>query len=568
MYVMTLLSVGWDPVVSRMVTFSSGGRDFTVNQDQFGDNNGIRVDYTFVAGATTRTITIKPQDPGYTFHLYGLALRQAIMVTHTGNAGAGSLRDAATTAASRPGEDAIAFDSALSGATITLPSEIEVTDTSSVSVDAGMLSGRVTISQSGGHGHFRFGSGTRVSLRGLTFVKGIPTNGENGGSIFNFGALTLTDCTFSGNSAQSGGAIASVPLPPANNGSLTLTDCTFTANTAVEGAAISNYGPMTLTRCAFSGNSATANFSGLRGGAVFHQYGPLLITQCTFSGNYTKGKGGGIFISQINDADNSRNPATLIHCTFSGNTALEAGGGIYFHNFLGFMTLTDSIVSGNTSPAGDVGFRGTLVRSGTNIIQSAVAIENGVSSGSAALTGDPLLAPMGNYGGLTPTMALRPGSPARNAATGPAITADQRGFPLVGLPDIGACEAGTLTDCMAKLAETQPASVPAVRVGPDGDYDGDGASNLEECKALTDPLNAASVFRIVSAVRNGGTLFVTFTTVPGRKYTLEQSHNPVTGEWSSVGVPAIPGDGSNKLVLVQLPIPAASRWYYRVRATP
>ena len=63
----------------------------------------------------------------------------------------------------------------------------------------------------------------------------------------------------------------------------------------------------------------------------------------------------------------------------------------------------------------------------------------GTTTGTGNITtGDPLLAPLGDYGGPTQTMALQPGSPARNAATGRSTTADQRGFPIVGTPDIGA----------------------------------------------------------------------------------------------------------------------------------
>ena len=43
-------------------------------------------------------------------------------------------------------------------------------------------------------------------------------------------------------------------------------------------------------------------------------------------------------------------------------------------------------------------------------------------------------------------MALLPGSPARNAATGSTAIADQRGFLIVGTPDIGAYEAGTFSN--------------------------------------------------------------------------------------------------------------------------
>ena len=65
--------------------------------------------------------------------------------------------------------------------------------------------------------------------------------------------------------------------------------------------------------------------------------------------------------------------------------------------------------------------------------------------------------------GPTQTLALLPGSPARNAATvlSPAITSDQRGFPIVGVPGIGAYEAGTLgANFNACICETLPATTP------------------------------------------------------------------------------------------------------------
>ena len=57
---------------------------------------------------------------------------------------------------------------------------------------------------------------------------------------------------------------------------------------------------------------------------------------------------------------------------------------------------------------------------------------------------NPLLAPLNNYGGPTPTMALLPGSPAIDAGvTVPGVTTDQRGVPRPqgSAPDIGAFEA-------------------------------------------------------------------------------------------------------------------------------
>ncbi len=67
-------------------------------------------------------------------------------------------------------------------------------------------------------------------------------------------------------------------------------------------------------------------------------------------------------------------------------------------------------------------------------------------TGTAIYSGNPLLAPLDDYGGPTQTMALLPGSPAidagSNALIPTGITTDQRGEPRIvnGTVDIGAVE--------------------------------------------------------------------------------------------------------------------------------
>ena len=609
-YVCSFLSVGWEAAGGRPILFASGGVQRVVDQDQFGDNNGLRVDHIFVADAATRVITLTPQIPGTTFHLYALALREPILVSNTADAGTGSLRWALATAATQDGPDFIAFDPALSGQTITLLTEIAVTDQGEVTLDASTLPGGLTLGISGGHGHFNFATGTRTALRGLSLVKGggaasgggailnrgtltltdctLDRNGSSnglgstfGGAILNYGYLALADCILSGNSAggSSGGAIANLL-------SLTLTRCTLTGNTSDGGGAIySDSGIPTLTDCLFSGNSSgnsggaiftqgTGNFtrctfsgnsSSDRGGAIYHFFGPLILTDCTLSGNTSQSYGGAIAANTINGSDGT---TTLTHCTLSGNSALQGGGGIYHSNNLAALTLTNCIVAGNTAPFGaDVNFRGNFIRQGNNLIQSVFNSGAGTDSGPAALTADPRLAPLANYGGLTPTMALRPGSPARNTAVASTATADQRGFPLVGLPDIGAYEAGTLTNCAAILAETLPSTVPAALVGPAGDYDGDGCTNEQEWNAGTDHTNRASCFRILSAVRSGGNVTITFPTVPGRSYTLWRS-DVLTGPWTNTGLPPVAGNGSNQSFLLPAPVAGVPKRFYRVQSMP
>ena len=70
-YVATLYSVGWENG-TRAATFSVGNDRLTVNQDHFGDNNGIRVSYAFTASGSSVTLTFVPLQ-GNTFHTYGFS---------------------------------------------------------------------------------------------------------------------------------------------------------------------------------------------------------------------------------------------------------------------------------------------------------------------------------------------------------------------------------------------------------------------------------------------------------------------------------------------------------------
>ncbi len=71
LYVATIYSVGWENG-TRAATFSVGNDRLTVNQDHFGDNNGIRVSYRYVATATSITLTYTPLE-GNSIHTYGFS---------------------------------------------------------------------------------------------------------------------------------------------------------------------------------------------------------------------------------------------------------------------------------------------------------------------------------------------------------------------------------------------------------------------------------------------------------------------------------------------------------------
>ena len=78
-YVAMIYSVGWSndiggKLYGRAVTFAAGTDRMTINQDQFGMYNGLRVSYTYAAPANgTMTFNLTPSDAASTLHLYGFA---------------------------------------------------------------------------------------------------------------------------------------------------------------------------------------------------------------------------------------------------------------------------------------------------------------------------------------------------------------------------------------------------------------------------------------------------------------------------------------------------------------
>jgi hypothetical protein len=64
---------------------------------------------------------------------------------------------------------------------------------------------------------------------------------------------------------------------------------------------------------------------------------------------------------------------------------------------------------------------------------------------------------------------------------------------------------------------------------PNADPDNDGASNLEEWIAGTDPLDGASALRISAPANSTNGVVIQWPSVAGRYYRLERSTNLVTG---------------------------------------
>jgi hypothetical protein len=276
-----------------------------------------------------------------------------------------------------------------------------------------------------------FNNGGTVTLTDCTVSHNSARNGAGGGLTNTGGTATLTDCTVSGNSASSGGGLFN------NGGTATLTDCTVRDNSAGIGGGLQNTnGTVTLTDC-----TVGDNFGGFGGGGLQNTNGTVTLTDCSVSGNFSGFGGGGL--------TNVGGTATLTDCTVSGNSASTNGGGLL--NFRARATLTDCTVSGNSASSSGGGlfnYGGTATLTNTIVAGNGGGDAWGDYLGSNNLIGgDPLLAPLGDYGGPTQTMALLPGSPAIGTGnpalavdptTNQPLTADQRGYTPGSMADIGA----------------------------------------------------------------------------------------------------------------------------------
>ena len=186
---------------------------------------------------------------------------------------------------------------------------------------------------------------------------------------------------------------------------------------------VSEYSTATLTDCTVSGNSA----QGDGGGVYIYDSGTATLTNCTVSGNSAQANGGGLDTT-------TGSTATLIGVTISGNSAV-IGGGLYDPDATATDTIGNTIVAGNTGTTSGPDAIGSFASLGNNLIGETDGSSGWVGSdltGTSAVPLDPLLAPLGSYGGPTQTLALLPGSPAidsgNNALIPPGVTTDQRGL--------------------------------------------------------------------------------------------------------------------------------------------
>ena len=181
----------------------------------------------------------------------------------------------------------------------------------------------------------------------------------------------------------------------------------------------------------------------------------LTLSSSTFTNNQAAKTGGAIA-----DLDGNQS-LSISQCTIAGNRCLFSGvgGGLDFSGGT-IAILSDTILAGNTANGAlqncPPGPSVTIVGNHCNLSDDTPL----GFTGTDIVNTDAGLRPLASNGGLTATMAIPPTSPALNAAVDSTVTTDQRGFAIVGVPDIGAYESQATTFALSSAAYTAVAGYP------------------------------------------------------------------------------------------------------------
>lgn len=411
-----------------------------------------------------------------------------------------------------------------------------------------------------------------TTITRCTFRNNISMGGDGGGFACQDGKFTVIDSLFEDNDSFLGGAIRFLNTADdsfqfagkvlrttfrnngrksgggysqwgagiySDSGDLDIKDCLFDGNKSEGGGGIFIYrehATHAMPRVTVENTTFTKNDASVDGGGAIGTFGnadrgvsaELAVTNCTFAGNSASG-GAGIL---------NYYTASITNCTFADNTVVATGTGIA--NF-GVATIKNSLFAGGSKA--HITNSGTLTSLGNNLSTLNLGLLNHPTD---LRNTNPLLDPDGlqDNGGLTPTIALLPGSPALDRISGtpgtdfPAL--DQRG---VGRPnrakaDIGAFEAEQNTAPEAgNDSATTAFNQPVIITVKANDTDADGDSLT--VTAVTQPANGTT------AINEDGT--ITYTPTMGYSGTDTFSYTISDGQ----------GGTASASVLVTIQAPAS-----------
>ena len=279
---------------------------------------------------------------------------------------------------------------------------------------------------------------TTANIDSTTVLSNTSVRDGAGIAIASNSVVTVIGSTIDSNAAaRYGGGLHS------NSSMVSVSNTTIGKNSAtISGAGVNNeLGSMSLLNSSVYQNAATVD-----GGGIDNFQGIVSVTGTTVSSNTAGQNGAGI----VNFAGGTMK---LINSTITQNAGTVFGGGIWN---AGVVQVGNTIVARNTSVSGAADVSGTLTSLGTNLIGNNSGLSgmvNGIGGdivGTLLFPVDPLLAPLGDYGGGTWSHLPLIGSPVIEVGTNVVNgqTLDQRGHARVGdsnydgiaRTDIGAVE--------------------------------------------------------------------------------------------------------------------------------
>ncbi|MBX7104662.1 MAG: right-handed parallel beta-helix repeat-containing protein [Gemmataceae bacterium] len=410
------------------------------------------------------------------------------------DSGPGSLRDAVAQSNASVGvTDSIVFDAGITSATPIGLTTGELILTDSVSI-TGTSAANIIIDGSGNSRIFKVDNGATsqitVTFQNLTMQFGNATTALTAGSN-DGGAIGITDeivtvnnCILKNNQAWEGGAISvnsaggkltvvsstiennsaiggTTPTQggdggginiEANNFTLSVSTTTIRNNNAIDdgaGVYLVGKGDLTIDQSTISGNASTAAYTAdgnPNGGGAIYWYGTVnttaIIRNSTIANNTTQDDGGGIGLRLVGGL-------TVQNSTITGNAAggssTSSGGGFYIYGGRAPLTLSSTIVSGNSDgEVPDIWSNGT-VTANNSAIGDPIGFRLTDAGGNLAFRTALGLGLLANNGGPTETIVPDPGSPLYNRGVTNGLTVDQRGVArsIGGAADIGATEGST-----------------------------------------------------------------------------------------------------------------------------